>query len=258
MTTAATKITFAHFDVKAVDENAHTFSGLASTWDRDLGGDVIRPGAFKRTLRNWKSSKRKVPLVDSHNVFGTVTSVVGQLDEGEENREGLLGNFAMIPEDQHAEAVFRRVKGGYVDGLSIGYEAVRVEYPKTDEERAAGVYRYLDEVKLREISVVLFPMNPSARIDLTTAKAALVAARDRERELDEDEVKEMKAIMEEISDLLQKVGTNAAPPPPVETALADPTKAADLVSRITRLQQHGLATRLATVQHSGHAVLKDL
>ncbi len=249
-----TKTLFTHFKIDKVDSEGHTFSGLAATYDLDLGGDVILPGAFKRTLQNWKKAKRKVPLVDSHNVWGTVTSVVGQMDEGKETDEGLRGDFSMIPDDEKSDAVFRRIKMGVADGMSIGYQAIQVKYPDTEEERQQGIYRYLKELKLREISVVLFPMQPQARIDLATAKALLTLS--GERDLEVDEVKELVALHAQITDILKGEGVEGFAPP--EEVLTDPAKVGDLVSKIDSLMHAGLATRIDAAQHSGSAVLTDL
>lgn len=252
-TTAGTKpheakTGFSRFEVKEINEQEGTFTGLASTYDLDLGGDVIRPGAFKRTLKNWKDSKRNVPLVDSHDVWSTVTKIVGQMDEGEETDEGLLGVFSMIPDDPTSTAVFKRVKGGYVDGLSIGHRPVKIEYPKTDEERKAGIYRYLDEVKLSEISVVMFPMNPNARIDTSTAKALLAKAQDRD--LSGDELDELKSLHAELGAII------AGKKDPEAEALADPEQAAKLADRIDQLLKTQLATRIEAVRHSSAPLLE--
>ena len=249
----STKTLVTRLEVKAIDEDAHTFQGLASTWDMDLGGDVIRKGAFKRTLKNWKSAKRNLPLLDSHNAWQTVRSVIGQMDKGVETDEGLLGDFSMLPDDPEADSVFRRIKAKLVDGLSIGYKAIKIVYPTTEEERQKGIYRYLDEVELRENSVVMFPMNPGARIDLSTVKSLLMTSKDRT--LEEDELVELKLLNVQIEDLLKSQAGDA---PSLEEVLADPAAAADLVSKIDRIFAEGLATRIAAAQHSGRASLTGL
>ena len=237
-----TKNLVTRFEVKALDEEARTFSGLAATWDLDLGGDVIEPGAFKRTLKNWKRSKRVLPLLDSHN-GQSVRSVVGKLMDAEETTKGLNTTFEMI-DGPDGDEVFRRVKGGYVDGLSIGYSAVQVRYPETEEEQAMGVYRFLKEVKLREVSVVLWPMNPEARIDTATAKALLMAAKDKT--LTDDDRAELKSLAAEIDVLLQASEKPGEPTPEALKVLSD---------RIRRLHLHRLATRIEAARHSGNRVL---
>ena len=230
------------FEVKALDDEARTFSGLAATWDLDLGGDVIEPGAFKRTLKNWQRSKRVLPLLDSHNGH-SVRSVVGKLLEAEEVTKGLDASFEVI-DGPDGDEVFRRVKGGYVDGLSIGYSAVQVRYPETEDELATGVYRYLKEVKLHEVSVVLWPMNPEARIDTATAKALLMAAKDKT--LTDDDLAELDGLAAEIDVLRRANTTPGEPTPEALKALSD---------RIQRLQLHRLATRIEAARHSGSRTL---
>ncbi len=230
------------FEVKDLDEDARTFSGLAATWDLDLGGDVIEPGAFKRTLKNWKKGKRVLPLLDSHN-GGSVRAVVGKLLDATETTKGLDAEFEVI-QGPDGDEVFRRVKGGYVDGLSIGYSAVKVRYPETEEELATGVYRFLKEVKLHEISVVLWPMNTEARIDTTTAKALLMAAKDKH--LTDEDRAELKGLASEINALLQASG-------PGEPA---PEMLAAVAAKIQRLTLHRLATRIEAARHSGSRAVR--
>jgi HK97 family phage prohead protease len=233
------------FEVKGLDEEARTFSGLAATWDLDLGGDVIEPGAFKRTLKNWKSSKRVLPLLDSHN-GSSVRAVVGKLMEAEETKGGLEATFEVIG-GPDGDEVFRRVKGGYVDGLSIGYSAVNVRYPETEAEQNSGVYRFLKEVKLHEVSVVLWPMNPEARIDTATAKALLMKAKDKT--LTTNDRAELESLAKEINVLLGTPATGGPTPEPTPEFLEA------LTAKIQKLHLQGLATRLDRVRHSGSHVL---
>ena len=58
-----------------------------------------------------------------------------------------------------AREVLSLMRGGALDGLSIGFRAVRAK-----DDPATGVRRIL-EADLWEISVVTFPMLPGARID---------------------------------------------------------------------------------------------
>src|SRR5690606_34043880 len=58
-----------------------------------------------------------------------------------------------------AREVLSLMRGGALDGLSIGFRAVRAK-----KDAGSGVRRIL-EADLWEISVVTFPMLPGARID---------------------------------------------------------------------------------------------
>ena len=161
------------FELKATDDATRTFSGLAAAYSQDLGGDVILPGAFKRTLADWRKAKAKlIPLMDSHS-RRSVRGIVGKMTEAAEVADGLEATFSVI-EGPDGDEVYRRVKGGYVDALSIGYQAMEIRTP-TEEEQRRGVWRFLKEVKLLAGSVVAFPMNPDARIGLITATSSCPA-----------------------------------------------------------------------------------
>lgn len=162
------------FKATNIEAKERTFEGLSNTWELDLGGDVVKPGAFKRTIGRWRKSGRIIPLLDNHDAFTSVTSVVGKLVEASETDAGLLTKFEVIDDDR-GNAILRRIEGGFVDGLSIGYRPVKIEEP-SEEERRGGVWRFLTEVELREVSVVIFPMNTSSRIDAESVKTLLAEA----------------------------------------------------------------------------------
>lgn len=206
------------FEVKEMNDEARTFTGLASTWDLDLGGDVIRKGAFKATLKAWKEEGKVLPLIDSHR-YG-VEDVIGKMIEAKETPEGLLATFEMMPDDPKADAVYRRIKGGYVNGLSIGYEATKWEKPD-EEDRKSGVWRILSEVKLEEVSVVLWPMNTGSRI----ADVKALADRINPDTMSDDDYRIARAVASQIGSILRRApapngkGEDPAPgdaPPPPE------------------------------------------
>lgn len=174
----------ARFEVKAIDAEKRTFTGLAATWDEDLGGDVIEKGSFKKTISEWKAGGKVMPLIDQHN-YGSVRSVVGKMTAASETDAGLECDFEII-DGPDGDEVLRRVKGGFVDGLSIGYEAVKWEMEEADN--FWGRIRRLKEVRLVEVSVVIWPMNPNATIDTDSVKAALMS-------MDDDQKKEFRALL---------------------------------------------------------------
>jgi hypothetical protein len=208
------------FEVKATDDEARTFSGLAAAYSQDLGGDVILPGAFKRTLADWRKAKAKlIPLMDSHS-RGSVRAVVGKMTEAGEVADGLEATFSVI-EGPDGDEVYRRVKGGYVDALSIGYQAMEVRTPN-DEEQRRGIWRFLKEVKLLEVSVVVFPMNEDARIDLSTVKSLLATA--AQRPLDPAELEELQDVETQLRALLAPAPGKQQPAPVAGLALEDPRR----------------------------------
>jgi HK97 family phage prohead protease len=166
-------------EVKQLDEEARTFEGLASTWDRDLGDDVIKPGAFKKTIRDWKAAGRVLPLLDSHNWF-SVRDAVGKLIDAKEVDEGLWTKWRIVP-GADGDEIMHRLRsdeeggGPFVDSMSIGYRAIKWEM---DEDEDGIEIRVLKQIELHEVSLVLFPMNPEARIDSATVKQRLTAELD--------------------------------------------------------------------------------
>lgn len=222
----------------SVNAEARTFEGMGAAFSQDLGGDVILPGAFKRTISDWKKSSRILPLLDSHNGYGTVRAVVGKVLDAKEVTEGLWTKSAII-DGPDGDEVLRRVKGGYVDGLSIGYKAVQIKVP-TDEEAQRGIWRFLKEVALKELSVCIWPMNPDARIDLGSVKHLLAEA--KSRSLDPDELDDLKSVACQIRALLaaSAPGTEDPPAPKLDgLALEDPRRIA-LEAKVRDLRLRGL------------------
>lgn len=154
------------FAIKSIDESARRFTGLASTWDLDFGMDVIRRGAFAKTLGDWRSSNgtRNIHLIDSHD-YRSVTAQVGTLVEAKETAAGLDCVFEMnAATDARSEAVWSRLVSKAVNGLSIGYEALSFEFEKPEGADPWDVIRVIKELRLLEVSVVLWPMNDNARV----------------------------------------------------------------------------------------------
>lgn len=245
------------FQIKAdsMNEEARTFTGLASTWDLDLGGDVIHRGAFKRTLQAWRKAKSVLPLLDSHSAWGTVRAAIGKMLDAEETDEGLVATFEVI-DGPDGDEIWRRIKGGYVSGLSIGYRAIKIEQP-SDEERLTGVWRHLKEVALQEVSVVMWPMNPGARIDPGSVKAIVadieaLEALARDDELTDEQKAELRQLHRKIGALLGapgEVGTPDPEAPPEPTPEGEKELAPDDPSRVATERQlwtHWLRTNPGT------------
>jgi len=145
------------------------FSGYASVFGEvDLGRDEIAPGAFSRSLaRRGAAGVRMLFQHDAAEPLGRWRTI-------REDARGLYVEGVLAPGVARAREVLSLMKSGALDGLSIGFQTVRA---KTD--RASGVRRIL-EADLWEISVVTFPMLPSARV--SNVKNARWF-RDRETEL---------------------------------------------------------------------------
>jgi hypothetical protein len=117
----------APFEVKASDAEARTFEGLASTWERDTGNDVIHKGAFARTLDHWKSAGGRVvvPLIDQHayqmKKSPSFRDIVGKLVAAEERPEGLWTRYqvARTAAGDDLLTLFPMNEGALADPLSV-------------------------------------------------------------------------------------------------------------------------------------------
>lgn len=118
----------------------------------DLGGDVILPGAFKRTLALHKAQDTLPAMFWMHDM----SRIPGKWLDMVEDDKGLVTKGELAPTDLGKE-VHTLLKMDAVRGLSIGYISKEFDY-NTD-----GV-RVIRDVDLLEVSIVSIPMNPKAQI----------------------------------------------------------------------------------------------
>jgi HK97 family phage prohead protease len=141
------------FELKAVSDEG-TFEGLLSVYNVvDLGGDLVEPGAFTKTI-----SERgdEVPLLWQHDA----KQPIGIL-KLEDSPDALKVSGRLVLEVEKAREAHALMKAGVVKGLSIGYDTVRSVMDK-------GVRR-LKELRLWEGSAVTFPMCEPATISAVKA-----------------------------------------------------------------------------------------
>jgi len=128
-----------------------TFEGMAAVYgNRDLGGDVIEPGAFDKTLKD--RGEKKIPILWQHDANQTI----GVIQETKDGSAGLFIRGKLTLAVGKAREAYELMKDGALGGLSIGYEVIR-------KNEARGT-RYLKEIKLWEVSLVTFPMNELAQV----------------------------------------------------------------------------------------------
>jgi HK97 family phage prohead protease len=138
-------------EIKSVDD-AGSFTGYASVFNNvDLGGDIIAPGAFTKTIKE----NPQVPILWGHDS----QEVIGINKEWKEDTVGLYVTGQLILDVQRAKEARSLIQVGAVKGMSIGYDPITVDYSQADK----GI-RILKEVKLWEYSLTPFPMNPEAQI----------------------------------------------------------------------------------------------
>jgi HK97 family phage prohead protease len=143
---------FANLELRGLSRDG-TFSGYASVFGEvDLGKDAIERGAFRKSLGERGASG--VRMLFQHDP----AEPIGAWKTIREDSRGLYVEGVLADGVSRAREVHQLLKNGALDGLSIGFRTVRA---KTDAK--SGVRRIL-EADLWEISVVTFPMLPSARV----------------------------------------------------------------------------------------------
>jgi len=132
--------------VKFSDDGAATFSGYASVFGGvDSYGDTIIRGAY-------------------HDSMGLP---IGKWAVVKEDDHGLLVQGEFTPGMARADETRAALKHGTVDGLSIGYLLKKGDYEEMEDGK-----RMIKRVsRLFEVSVVTFPADEAARVDLGSVKS---------------------------------------------------------------------------------------
>ncbi len=130
-----------------------SFSGYASLFgETDLNRDLVLPGAFQKSIA--KRGAAGIRMLFQHDP----AAPIGVWRTVREDARGLFVSGRLMSEVAKAREVLALMRAGAIDGLSIGFRTVR---GRTDAK--SGV-RNLIEVDLWEVSVVIFPMLPAARV----------------------------------------------------------------------------------------------
>jgi uncharacterized protein len=150
---------FTDIKLETVNEDG-VFSGYASVFDvTDLARDSVSKGAFVKSLR--ERGVANIRMLFQHDP----NEPIGQWLDIREDDRGLLVKGKLALGVGRARDVLVLMRSKALDGLSIGFKTIR-----SRRDAATGVRRIL-EADLWEVSVVTFPMLPSARIaDVKAAK----------------------------------------------------------------------------------------
>ena len=135
---------------------------------RDSYDDVVLPGAFQQTIAQRGS---KILHLWQHDFTAPPIGVVKDIrevsrddlpDEVREEYPEATGGAEAVTEfidSFRAEEVLTALKAGSPLQASFGYDPVRMSFGEKDGARV----RYLEEIRLWEVSTCLFGANPAAR-----------------------------------------------------------------------------------------------
>ncbi|MGC5245383.1 HK97 family phage prohead protease [Gordonia sp. DT219] len=141
--------------VKAAGENG-TFEGYASVFGvKDSYGDVVEPGAFTKSLDEWQSKGRRVPVFYGHRTDDP-EMCIGHVVEAVEDDHGLKVRCQLDMELPKAAQTHRMLADGRLGEMSFGY-VTRDSEQKSD-------HLLLKDLELLEVSVVPIGANRATSI----------------------------------------------------------------------------------------------
>lgn len=138
-------------EIKALEQRE--FEGHGSVFGNvDMGGDIVIPGAFKRSLAQHRKNGGFPPMFWMHDP----SLVPGKWTNMTEDDRGLAVN-GLLAKTPLGDEVHTLLKMEAVRGMSIGFRTLDQDFDKEGN-------RLIKEIELWEVSVVSLPMNPMARV----------------------------------------------------------------------------------------------
>ncbi|MDR5776668.1 MULTISPECIES: HK97 family phage prohead protease, partial [unclassified Caballeronia] len=164
-TPAPSNKAFSRLQVKRLDEDSRTLTGIASTPTPDRVGDVVVPDGIQ--------FKTPFPMLWQHDPrrpIGTVTKLT-VTKAGVE----VEANIAPAGTAAYIDEAYSLIKAGLVPGLSIGFRPIDAEF-----DRSTGGF-LIKACELFEISAVTIPASADAAIQSIkshdSARAAMPVVR---------------------------------------------------------------------------------
>lgn len=159
---------FARFGEALTLTEGEVIEGYASLFGvADQGKDIITRGAYAASLAAHQARGSKVKMLWQHDP----SHPIGVWDEILEDETGLRVKGRILTETQKGAEAAALVRAGAIEGLSIGYRTLKATRDKEGHRR-------LEDLALWEVSLVTFPMLPSARVSRMARRAAEAAKSD--------------------------------------------------------------------------------
>lgn len=141
-------------------DDAGVFEGYAAVFNNvDSYGDVIRPGAFAKTIADFEQRDRVIPVLYGHD-FNDPFSNIGAVEHVEEDSHGLKIRARLDIDQPKAAQVYRLMKQRRLNEMSFAFRVVNGAFIEMDSEE---VYE-IRELNLFEVSVVPIGANPKAEV----------------------------------------------------------------------------------------------
>lgn len=143
-------------NIKSLDSDAGTFSAYGNVIGvLDHAGDVTVKGAFENTIKSHKSAGTMPKFLGQHQ--GRMMPL-GIITDMKEDETGLYFEGKFCLETQAGREAHALCKMGAIDQFSIGYKTEKEQF-----DNVKGI-NYLQEVDVKEISLVTFACNEESRL----------------------------------------------------------------------------------------------
>ena len=137
------------------DNGIFHISGYASVFGNiDSYGDVVERGAFRNSIEQFLSGKKKIKVLLNHKI----DNFAGLAYAIEEREQGLFCDLGIAKNLSVSQELIKGVELGILDEFSIGYTLKDYWIDKNNNW-------HLTDIDLREISVVTFAANDKAKIE---------------------------------------------------------------------------------------------
>ena len=187
------------------------FTAYVSTWTRtpDSYGDVVREGAFTKTLADWEASKNTIPILYGHRLEDPDYNIGGVI-EAAQDAHGFFIRGRLDLDNPKSAQTYRLMKGGRVGQMSFAYDVLDGDVITLDDGSKAYEIR---EVKLYEVSVVPIGANQDTEILAVKAFAdSLDADMKAGRVLAQKHIDSLRAAQDAIGAVIAAAeGTDQAP-----------------------------------------------
>lgn len=187
---------FKEFKVKYKDEGNGTIEGYASTWVRepDSYGDIVKAGAFSRTLKEWQESGRPIPFLWAHEM-NDLNAFIGSA-KADEDDYGLhfVAEFDGTPEAQRVRELY---KDGRLSKFSFAYDVLDEGPVELEDGRKANELR---DLTIYEISAVTIPANDTAEVISVKDGNVSVKIGKRNSKADEDAIRQAITLLQGVLD----------------------------------------------------------
>ena len=175
------------------------FEAYASIFGNiDSYGDVVQPGAFENTLKEWAESGNFLPVLFGHNMADPDYNI-GHVIEATEDEKGLRVLGQLDLESPKGAQVHRLLKGKRITQLSFAYDVIKGTWGQLGGQ---DVYE-LHEVKIYEVSLVTIGANQETEVlAVKTAMESMAAGVKEGRVLSSKHVDSLRAARDSIDAVL--------------------------------------------------------